>query len=145
MFIEEDAVPNSHVTTEQRNVETSHGASSAAAASAEPDMLKTTVTGLQQDPSQPSNNPTDSASRVIVDKGPGQSLKHTSGPFQKESDKLVGDLQGKNTLPETKGLYHWLKKRKEKKRDHTNKPDQLLRLRQQWQSHLQSRLPLQQR
>ncbi|CRG90661.1 hypothetical protein PISL3812_07705 [Talaromyces islandicus] len=108
---EEEAVPypagsNSHVT-EQRNVETSQGASSGTATGAaatvapEPDMLKTTVTGLKQDPSEPSKSVTDSASRVIVDTGPGQSLKHTSEPFQKESDELVQGLQGHPTQPET--------------------------------------------
>lgn len=122
MVIEEEAVPNpvdsknnnSHVTTEQRNIETSQGASSGTAAAAEPDMLKTTVTSLQRDPSEPSNNTTDSASRVIVDNGPGQSLKHTSEPFQKESDKIVEDLQGKNTLPETtKGSHQAVTVKKE--------------------------------
>jgi hypothetical protein len=105
---EEEAVSNpvgsknSH-TTEQRNVELSQGASSGT--TAEPDMLKTTVTGLKRDPSEPSNNVTDPASRVIVDNGPGQSLKHTSAPFQKESDRLVEDLQGKTTQTETSKAF----------------------------------------
>lgn len=115
-LVEEESIPT---PTEQRNIEMSQGDSSgttatttAAAAAAtpeQPDMLKTTVTGLKRDPSEPSHSVTESPSRVIVDNGPGQSLKHTSEPFQKESDKLVQDLKGETTQPEApKGLYQKL-------------------------------------
>lgn len=59
----------------------SGSATGAAAAAAAPD-LKTTVTGLRPDPSQPGNA------------GPGQSLKHTSEPLEEEAQKLAKDLQG---------------------------------------------------
>lgn len=64
----------------------------AAAGTAATHDLKTTATGLQPDPAQP-GNAADSTSRAIPDGGPGQTLKHTSEPFEEETQKLAKDLQ----------------------------------------------------
>lgn len=64
----------------------------AAVGTAATQELKTTTTGLQPDPAQP-GNAADSISRAIPDGGPGQTLKHTSEPFEEETQKLAKDLQ----------------------------------------------------
>lgn len=64
----------------------------AAAGTAAAQDLKTTVTGLQPDPAQPGNT-ADSPARAIPDAGSGQTLKHTSEPFEEETQKLAKDLQ----------------------------------------------------
>lgn len=69
----------------------------AAAGTAAAQDLKTTVTALRPDPAQP-GNVADSTARAIPDGGPGQTLKHTSEPFEEESQKLAKDLQSTLSL-----------------------------------------------
>jgi len=100
--VEAGGLPTSIPVSEQRNIETgdtslntaNKGSSSgtAAASTAAAQDLKTTVTGLRPDPAQP-GNAGDSTARAIPDGGPGQTLKHTSEPFEKETQKLAKDLQ----------------------------------------------------
>jgi hypothetical protein len=105
--VEAGGLPTSIPVSEQRNIETTDtslntankGTSSgtAVAGTAAAQDLKTTVTGLRPDPAQP-GNAADSTSRVIPDGGPGQTLKHTSEPFEEETQKLAKDLQSTFSL-----------------------------------------------
>ncbi|KAH8696195.1 hypothetical protein BGW36DRAFT_380417 [Talaromyces proteolyticus] len=100
--------PFRSMAAEQRDFDASEGTSSGTAtspthgtASDTPDLLKTSVAGLQPDPSEPKNI-SKASSKLVVDPGPGQGLKHTSEPLQEESEKLAKDLQsgteGKNNV-----------------------------------------------
>lgn len=100
--VEADSLPTSIPVSEQRNIETTETSmntastgsnfGTAAAGTAAAQDLKTNVTGLRPDPAQPGNT-ADSSARVIPDGGPGQMLKHTSEPFEEETQKLAKDLQ----------------------------------------------------
>jgi hypothetical protein len=106
--VEAGGLPTSIPVSEQRNIETTDtslntanmGSSSdtAAAGTAAAQDLKTTVTALRPDPAQP-GNAADSTARAIPDGGPGQTLKHTSEPFEEESQKLAKDLQSTSVAP----------------------------------------------
>lgn len=93
---EEGGLPTTTLSpaTEQRTLGTTSSSAnnmgSGSGVDATPD-LKTTAKNLRPDPSQP-GNATDSPSRVVADAGPGQTLKHTSEPLEKETQKLANDL-----------------------------------------------------
>ncbi|EED22009.1 solid-state culture expressed protein (Aos23), putative [Talaromyces stipitatus ATCC 10500] len=103
--VEAGGLPTSIPTSEQRNIETTDtslntpnmGSSSgtAVAGTEAAKDLKPSATGLRPDPAQP-GNAADFTSRAVPDGGPGQTLKHTSKPFEEESQKLAKDLQNIN-------------------------------------------------